>query len=117
MRRPCTHPRGRPVPCDRLRREGALLVEVDPLVRAEQGQVLALDGKVALDDNASFRQACWGTDAAEPDGDALEGEVATKGLDCEFAGVAAGMEVIGRSPGVKSAGRWPCHLRGQRICR
>ncbi|GGM02612.1 ADP-forming succinate--CoA ligase subunit beta [Nakamurella endophytica] len=35
--------------------EDATLVEVNPLVRTPQGQVLALDGKVSLDDNADFR--------------------------------------------------------------
>ena len=35
--------------------EDATLVEVNPLVRTEDGQVLALDGKVSLDDNADFR--------------------------------------------------------------
>ncbi len=34
----------------------ATLVEVNPLARVADGQVLALDGKVTLDDNASFRQ-------------------------------------------------------------
>jgi succinyl-CoA synthetase beta subunit len=36
--------------------EDATLVEVNPLVLTEDGQVLAVDGKVTLDDNASFRQ-------------------------------------------------------------
>ena len=35
--------------------EDATLVEVNPLVKTPEGQVLALDGKVSLDDNASFR--------------------------------------------------------------
>jgi len=35
--------------------EEALLVEVNPLVLTEDGEVLALDGKVTLDDNARFR--------------------------------------------------------------
>jgi succinyl-CoA synthetase beta subunit len=35
--------------------EDATLVEVNPLVRTTQGDVIALDGKVTLDDNASFR--------------------------------------------------------------
>jgi succinyl-CoA synthetase beta subunit len=34
----------------------ATLVEVNPLVRTASGEVLALDGKVTLDDNANFRQ-------------------------------------------------------------
>jgi succinyl-CoA synthetase beta subunit len=36
--------------------EDATLVEVNPLALTEDGQVLAVDGKVTLDDNASFRQ-------------------------------------------------------------
>ncbi len=35
----------------------ATLVEVNPLVRTASGQVLALDGKVTLDDNADFRHS------------------------------------------------------------
>ncbi|MBS1906681.1 MAG: ADP-forming succinate--CoA ligase subunit beta [Actinobacteria bacterium] len=33
--------------------EGATLVEVNPLVQTEEGDIIALDGKVTLDDNAS----------------------------------------------------------------
>ena len=40
---------------DTYRREDATLVEVNPLVLTEQGDVLALDGKVSLDNNAAFR--------------------------------------------------------------
>jgi succinyl-CoA synthetase beta subunit len=35
--------------------EDATLVEVNPLVRDAQGSIIALDGKVTLDDNAGFR--------------------------------------------------------------
>ena len=35
--------------------EDATLVEVNPLVLTEDGQILALDGKVSLDENAEFR--------------------------------------------------------------
>ncbi len=35
--------------------EDATLVEVNPLVRTPDGRLVALDGKVTLDDNASFR--------------------------------------------------------------
>jgi len=37
--------------------EDATLVEVNPLVLTEDGDVVALDGKVSLDDNAAFRHA------------------------------------------------------------
>jgi succinyl-CoA synthetase beta subunit len=36
--------------------EDATLVEVNPMALTDQGEVLAVDGKVSLDDNASFRQ-------------------------------------------------------------
>jgi len=36
--------------------EDATLVEVNPMALTEQGDVLAVDGKVSLDDNAAFRQ-------------------------------------------------------------
>jgi succinyl-CoA synthetase beta subunit len=37
-------------------REDATLVEVNPLVLTPTGEVIALDGKVTIDDNAAFRQ-------------------------------------------------------------
>ncbi len=37
--------------------QDATLVEINPLARVASGDVLALDGKVSLDDNADFRQA------------------------------------------------------------
>ena len=40
---------------DTYRGEDATLVEVNPLVLTEQDDVLALDGKVSLDNNAAFR--------------------------------------------------------------
>ncbi|MFF3288161.1 ADP-forming succinate--CoA ligase subunit beta [Streptomyces sp. NPDC003023] len=36
--------------------EDALLVEVNPLAKVASGDILALDGKVSLDENAEFRQ-------------------------------------------------------------
>ena len=36
--------------------EDATLVEVNPLVKTSDGKVIALDGKVTLDENAEFRQ-------------------------------------------------------------
>ncbi|WP_454851991.1 ADP-forming succinate--CoA ligase subunit beta [Promicromonospora soli] len=35
--------------------EDATLVEVNPLVKTEDGEIIALDGKVTLDENAGFR--------------------------------------------------------------
>jgi succinyl-CoA synthetase beta subunit len=50
--------------------EDATLVEVNPLVRTPDDRVLALDGKVSLDENAAFRQPRQAefvdTDATDP---------------------------------------------------
>ncbi len=37
--------------------EDATLMEINPLVQVEDGRIIALDGKVTLDDNAEFRHA------------------------------------------------------------
>ncbi len=49
------------------RDEDATLVEVNPLVKTEDGDIVALDGKVTLDENADFRH---------PDHEALEDKAA-----------------------------------------
>ncbi len=53
-----------------FRAEDALLVEVNPLACTSDGRVLALDGKLTLDDNARFRhpghQGLADTDVADP---------------------------------------------------
>ncbi|MFF4884765.1 ADP-forming succinate--CoA ligase subunit beta [Streptomyces nigra] len=77
--------------------EDALLVEVNPLVRTAQGQILALDGKVTLDDNASFRQARWGADGVEHD-DALEAAAAAKGLN--YVKLDGEVGIIGNGAGL-----------------
>src|SRR3978361_1476645 len=50
--------------------EDATLVEVNPLVLTEEGDIIALDGKVSLDENAEFRhpnhEALVDTDAEDP---------------------------------------------------
>ena len=52
--------------------EDATLVEVNPLVKTKDGRVIALDGKITLDDNAEFRQ---------PDHGALVDHAATNVLE------------------------------------
>jgi succinyl-CoA synthetase beta subunit len=52
--------------------EDALLVEVNPLVKTKDGRILALDGKVSLDENADFRQ---------PEHEALEDKAAANPLE------------------------------------
>jgi succinyl-CoA synthetase beta subunit len=80
-----------------LVREDAVLVEVNPLVRTRQGQILALDGKVTLDDNARFRQARWGTEGAEHD-DPLEAVAAAKGLN--YVKLDGEVGIIGNGAGL-----------------
>ncbi len=65
------------------REEDATLVEVNPLVKTEDGTIIALDGKVTLDANADFRQ---------PDHAALEDESATDPL--EAAAKAKGLNYV-----------------------
>ncbi|WP_406441152.1 ADP-forming succinate--CoA ligase subunit beta [Streptomyces sp. NBC_01613] len=80
-----------------LVREDAVLVEVNPLVRTKQGQILALDGKVTLDDNARFRQARWGAEGVEHD-DALEAVAAAKGLN--YVKLDGEVGIIGNGAGL-----------------
>ncbi|MCP3426424.1 ADP-forming succinate--CoA ligase subunit beta [Rothia sp. AR01] len=55
-------------------KEDATLVEVNPLVKTGDGQILALDGKVSLDENAEFRHE---------DHAALEDKAATDPLEAK----------------------------------
>jgi len=80
-----------------LIREDALLVEVNPLVRTVQGEILALDGKVTLDDNARFRQARWGADDSAHD-DPLESDAASKGLN--YVKLDGEVGIIGNGAGL-----------------
>ncbi|MFF8393041.1 ADP-forming succinate--CoA ligase subunit beta [Streptomyces sp. NPDC016172] len=80
-----------------LVREDALLVEVNPLVRTGQGRILALDGKVTLDDNARFRQTRWGADDTEHD-DPLEAAAAAKGLN--YVKLDGEVGIIGNGAGL-----------------
>ncbi|NGO08124.1 ADP-forming succinate--CoA ligase subunit beta [Streptomyces sp. HC44] len=80
-----------------LTREDAVLVEVNPLVRTAQGQILALDGKVTLDDNARFRQTRWGEQESSHD-DPLEAAAAAKGLN--YVKLDGEVGVIGNGAGL-----------------
>ncbi|MEU5028507.1 ADP-forming succinate--CoA ligase subunit beta [Streptomyces milbemycinicus] len=63
--------------------EDALLVEVNPLVKTGEGKIIALDGKVSLDENAAFRQ---------PEHEALEDKAAANPL--EAAAKAKGLNYV-----------------------
>ncbi|MFF8014921.1 ADP-forming succinate--CoA ligase subunit beta [Streptomyces sp. NPDC007929] len=80
-----------------LVREDAVLVEVNPLVRTKEGRILALDGKVTLDDNARFRQARWGAEDTGHD-DPLEAAAAAKGLN--YVKLDGEVGIIGNGAGL-----------------
>ncbi|MGW4673463.1 ADP-forming succinate--CoA ligase subunit beta [Streptomyces sp. NPDC004324] len=80
-----------------LTREDALLVEVNPLVLTTEGRVLALDGKVTLDDNARFRQERWGEKDA-PHDDPLEAAAAARGLN--YVKLDGEVGIIGNGAGL-----------------
>ncbi|UXY22956.1 ADP-forming succinate--CoA ligase subunit beta [Streptomyces cynarae] len=81
-----------------LVREDALLVEVNPLVRTRQGRIVALDGKVTLDDNAGFRQERWGAEEAQHHDDPLEAAAAALGLN--YVKLDGEVGVIGNGAGL-----------------
>ncbi|WP_066948416.1 ADP-forming succinate--CoA ligase subunit beta [Streptomyces lushanensis] len=81
-----------------LVREDALLVEVNPLVRTANGLIVALDGKVTLDDNARFRQVRWGDTAEDPHTDPLEATAAAKGLN--YVKLDGEVGIIGNGAGL-----------------
>ncbi|WP_433029974.1 ADP-forming succinate--CoA ligase subunit beta [Actinomycetospora sp. CA-053990] len=61
--------------------EDATLVEVNPLVRDPQDKIIALDGKVTLDENAEFRHAEHAGLVDERSQNALEAKAKEKGLN------------------------------------
>ncbi|UKY52250.1 ADP-forming succinate--CoA ligase subunit beta [Streptomyces inhibens] len=78
--------------------EDALLVEVNPLAKVASGEVIALDGKVSLDENAEFRQpehdALEDKDAANP----LEAAAKAKGLN--YVKLDGEVGIIGNGAGL-----------------
>jgi succinyl-CoA synthetase beta subunit len=61
--------------------EDATLVEVNPLVRDPQDKVIALDGKVTLDENADFRHGEHAQLVDERTANPLEAKAKEKGLN------------------------------------
>ncbi|MDF1478328.1 ADP-forming succinate--CoA ligase subunit beta [Leifsonia sp. H3M29-4] len=78
--------------------EDATLVEVNPLVLTEDGSILALDGKVTLDENAAFRhpnhEALEDKDAADP----LEAKA--KANDLNYVKLDGEVGIIGNGAGL-----------------
>jgi succinyl-CoA synthetase beta subunit len=78
--------------------EDATLVEVNPLVLTEEGDIVALDGKVSLDENAAFRhpkhEALEDKAAADP----LEAKA--KAMDLNYVKLDGQVGIIGNGAGL-----------------
>ena len=83
---------------DVFSKEDATLVEINPLAKAPDGTVLALDAKVTLDENASFRHgehdALEDSSAADP----LEAAAKEKGLN--YVKLDGQVGIIGNGAGL-----------------
>ena len=79
--------------------EDALLVEVNPMILSADGRVLALDGKVTLDDNAAFRQEENFTNFADDSStDPLEARAKAKHLN--YVKLEGEVGIIGNGAGL-----------------
>jgi succinyl-CoA synthetase beta subunit len=79
--------------------EEATLVEVNPLVRTPEGQILALDGKVTLDDNGEFRHQDVFDAYRDPvSADDLEGRAKAK--DLNYVKLSGQVGIIGNGAGL-----------------
>ncbi|TQM46690.1 ADP-forming succinate--CoA ligase subunit beta [Halopolyspora algeriensis] len=78
--------------------EDATLAEINPLVSDPQGTVLALDGKVTLDGNASFRQPKQAELVDEGAEDPLEAKAKAK--DLNYVKLDGEVGIIGNGAGL-----------------
>ncbi|MFL0459256.1 ADP-forming succinate--CoA ligase subunit beta [Kytococcus sedentarius] len=78
--------------------EDASLVEVNPLVKTEDGEIIALDGKVTLDDNAAFRQPHHADLEDKEAADPLEAKAKAKGLN--YVKLDGNVGIIGNGAGL-----------------
>ena len=78
--------------------EDATLMEINPLVKTDDGRIIALDGKVTLDDSADFRhpdhEALVDSSAANP----LEAAAKAKGLN--YVKLSGEVGIIGNGAGL-----------------
>ena len=77
--------------------EDATLVEVNPLVLTPTGEVLALDGKVTIDDNAGYRQP---EQAGFDDSAADDIETRAKALGLNYVKLQGDVGIIGNGAGL-----------------
>lgn len=80
------------------RESDATLVEVNPLVRTGDGRIVALDGKVTLDDNAEFRHPEWAELKDDQDDDPLE--VRARARDLNYVKLDGQVGIIGNGAGL-----------------
>jgi succinyl-CoA synthetase beta subunit len=78
--------------------EDATLVEVNPLIKTGSGAVVALDGKVSLDENAAFRHAEHAALADTAAEDPLEAAAKAKGLN--YVKLDGSVGIIGNGAGL-----------------
>ncbi|WP_062518680.1 ADP-forming succinate--CoA ligase subunit beta [Demequina silvatica] len=78
--------------------EDATLVEVNPLVRTEDGSIIALDGKVTLDENAEFRHADHA--ALEDKAAANPLEAKAKHMNLNYVKLDGSVGIIGNGAGL-----------------
>ena len=78
--------------------EDATLVEVNPLVKTTNGTIIALDGKVTLDDNAQFRQPDHASLIDHAATNALEAAAAQK--DLNYVKLDGQVGIIGNGAGL-----------------
>ncbi len=79
-------------------KEDATLVEVNPLILDEDGKIIALDGKVSLDENAEFRHAGHALLEDKAAADPLE--AAAKALDLNYVKLDGEVGIIGNGAGL-----------------
>jgi succinyl-CoA synthetase beta subunit len=78
--------------------EDALLVEVNPLIKSGDGRIIALDGKISLDENAGFRQP--GHEALEDKAAANPLEAAAKAKGLNYVKLDGEVGIIGNGAGL-----------------
>lgn len=79
--------------------EDATLVEVNPLVSTKDGEIIALDGKVTLDDNAEFRHEDHKA-LAEAAGGLDPLELKAKEFDLNYVKLDGSVGIIGNGAGL-----------------
>ncbi|MFI8778547.1 ADP-forming succinate--CoA ligase subunit beta [Brachybacterium paraconglomeratum] len=83
---------------DVYREEDATLVEVNPLVKTGAGDIVALDGKITLDDNAGFRHEAHAELVDVTSEDPLETKA--KALDLNYVKLDGEVGIIGNGAGL-----------------